>query len=440
MSGTRNGVVLDANDGDGADDRHPARVAGRRPVGLVRAARARRRLDPARAAPGRRVARTGGRVDQEYGIPHADGGVRLGLRPLRAAARRHDHLAPTRRSPRPRPRPASAARITTLVDDSPDLVWMFDSHGLIEYASPSVFGARSGCARTRSSAACGARSRTREDVPVLRAAIADAGPDEPRTGMLEVRLRTRDGSWRWVEGQAHAALPRRHGDRGRDHRPRRHPHARRRGHGPPALRAAQGARRRRAGRHPAWSTRHSRIAVINEQACSLLDLAMRPDELVGQRAGRRSCRACAGCSPSPKPAIAQLREIADARRDRALRALRVRRRAPRSASTTSRSARTGRGRLWTFRDITQFKLAEEEQREFLATMSHEIKTPLSGIAGAAELLCGAGLAERERELAEVISDAAQSLGGLRARRARRLAAPRPAAPRTRPPTTTRGAC
>ena len=45
------------------------------------------------------------------------------------------------------------------------------------------------------------------------------------------------------------------------------------------------------------------------------------------------------------------------------------------------------GRLWLFRDITRFKLVEEEQREFLATMSHEIKTPLSGIAGAAELLC-----------------------------------------------------
>ena len=45
-------------------------------------------------------------------------------------------------------------------------------------------------------------------------------------------------------------------------------------------------------------------------------------------------------------------------------------------------------------------------------MSHEIKTPLSGIAGAAELLIDAGLPTRERELAEVISDAAQSLTGL----------------------------
>ena len=53
-------------------------------------------------------------------------------------------------------------------------------------------------------------------------------------------------------------------------------------------------------------------------------------------------------------------------------------------------------------------------------MSHEIKTPLSGIAGAAELLCERrAAATRERELAEVIADAAQALGGLRARRARR---------------------
>ena len=70
------------------------------------------------------------------------------------------------------------------------------------------------------------------------------------------------------------------------------------------------------------------------------------------------------------------------------------------------------GRLWGFRDITQFKLQDEEQAEFLATMSHEIKTPLSGIAGAAELLINAKLPERERELAEVIADAAQALGGL----------------------------
>jgi CheY-like chemotaxis protein/two-component sensor histidine kinase len=70
------------------------------------------------------------------------------------------------------------------------------------------------------------------------------------------------------------------------------------------------------------------------------------------------------------------------------------------------------GRLWGFRDITQFKLQDEEQAEFLATMSHEIKTPLSGIAGAAELLINAELPERERELAEVIADAAQALGGL----------------------------
>ena len=55
---------------------------------------------------------------------------------------------------------------------------------------------------------------------------------------------------------------------------------------------------------------------------------------------------------------------------------------------------------------------EEEQRGFLATMSHEIKTPLSGIAGAAELLRDSSLSPRERELAEVIGDAAQSLSGL----------------------------
>ena len=151
-----------------------------------------------------------------------------------------------------------------------------------------------------------------------------------------------------------------------------------------------------------------RIAVINEQACSLLE---RP------RSAPRSssARAIAALLPSfnrlladPEAGLARLQEIVKAgeivRFDQ---------------FDCADGRRIGfdhvpleAGRLWGFRDITQFKLQDEEQAEFLATMSHEIKTPLSGIAGAAELLISAGLPERERELAEVIADAAQALGGL----------------------------
>ena len=113
-----------------------------------------------------------------------------------------------------------------------------------------------------------------------------------------------------------------------------------------------------------------------------------PSELIGQDP-ELIVRAMRRLLVDPERAIAQLREIADAQRARPLHPLRVRRRPPRRLRLSSRCA--DGGRLWTFRDATHFKLVEEEQRGFLATMSHEIKTPLSGIAGAAELLIDAEL-------------------------------------------------
>ena len=124
-----------------------------------------------------------------------------------------------------------------------------------------------------------------------------------------------------------------------------------------------------------------RIAVVNEQACSLLEVPQRPEDLVG--------KAIAALASSfnrlladPEAGLARLQEIVAAgeivRFDQ---------------FDCADGRRIGfdhvpleAGRLWGFRDITQFKLQDEEQAEFLATMSHEIKTPLSGIAGAAELL------------------------------------------------------
>ena len=93
-----------------------------------------------------------------------------------------------------------------------------------------------------------ARDHAPDDVPVLRAALADAGPDEPRTRLLELRLRASDGTWRWVEGQATLRF---RGGRaiaveitGRDVTRTRAAEER----GPAAVVAARGARRRRAGR------------------------------------------------------------------------------------------------------------------------------------------------------------------------------------------------
>ena len=240
-----------------------------------------------------------------------------------------------------------------------------------------------------------------DDVPMLRSALADAGPDEPRTPMLELRLRASDGTWRWVEGQA--TLRFRGGVAiaveitGRD---------------VTRTRAAEEQGRRLSSQLEALVAgapdgivmidSDDRIAIINQQACSLLELGDEPADISALLTGLRALLA------DPEAAIARLQEIA-AQRD-PVRFLFLECRDGRRMSCDYVPLEAGR--LWLFRDITRFKLMEEEQRAFLATMSHEIKTPLSGIAGAAELLRDAELGSRERELAEVIGDAAHSLSGL----------------------------
>ncbi len=75
------------------------------------------------------------------------------------------------------------------------------------------------------------------------------------------------------------------------------------------------------------------------------------------------------------------------------------------------------------RDITQRKGIEEElarardaalqsaraKSEFLANMSHEVRTPLNGILGTAGLLLGTPLAPEQREYAEMIRSAGETL-------------------------------
>jgi two-component system sensor histidine kinase RpfC len=53
--------------------------------------------------------------------------------------------------------------------------------------------------------------------------------------------------------------------------------------------------------------------------------------------------------------------------------------------------------------------ANEAKSRFLATMSHEFRSPLNGIIGMSELLQGTRLAPEQREFAEVIHTSAQSL-------------------------------
>ncbi len=363
---------------------------------------------PREQYPAARVARTGGRVEQELGLPHADGRtVWMSVRsaPLEDGAIASVLTPITAAEAKAR----ESARIATLVDDSPDLVWMFDSHGLIEYASPS-FSTSLGLRQDELIGRLWRAITHPDDVPRLRAALADAGPDEPRSKILELRLRAADGSWRWVEGQA--TLRFRAGAAiavevtGRD---------------VTRTRAAEDEGRRLSGQLEAvvagapdgilMVDEHDRIAVANEQACELLELGCRPEELTGKEpsalfGGLRRLLA------DPEAGIARLQEIATTGDEARFNFLECEDGRRISFDHVPLGDHGAAGRLWMFRDVTRFKLLEAEQREFLATMSHEIKTPLSGIAGAAELLLDAALAEREHELAQVIGDAAQALGGL----------------------------
>src|SRR4051794_2901020 len=360
---------------------------------------------PPEQYPVARVERTSGRIEQEYGIPTFDGGANwFSVR----SAPTGDGTITSVFTPisEAEAKARAAARVTTIVDDSPDLVWMFDSNGLIEYASPSVSLALG----LRQDELIGRLWRAithMEDVPRLRAAMAAAGPENPRTEMLELRLRTRDGGWRWVEGQGTLRFNRGKAVAveftGRD---------------VTRTRAAEDMGRKLSSQLEALVAgapdgiimidEANLIAVVNEQACSLLELAMSADELAGQEPNviLHSLRRLVA---EPEAAVARLTEIAA--RNEPERFVFFECNDGRRVSFDYQPLADG-GRLWTFRDVTHFKLMEDEQRGFLATMSHEIKTPLSGIAGAAELLRDASLPPRERELAEVISDAAQSLTGL----------------------------
>jgi len=359
---------------------------------------------PREQAPSARVARTNARVDQEFGIPHADGG-HIWVASRSAPLPDGTIVSALTQITEAEAKARQTARVATLVDDSPDLVWMFDEAGLIEYASPS-FSAALGLRQDEVIGRLWRAITHPLDVPVLRDALRKAGPEEPRTGLLEIRLRAGDGRWVWVEGQA---TLRYRGNSaisvevtGRD---------------VTRTRAAEAEGRRLSSRLEALVAgapygilmvdEHDRIAVINEQACSLLELQLSPDELVGTP--------FAALTPGfqrlladPDTALPRLQEIAAAKKTVRF-----------DHVDCSDGRRLGfdhvpleQGRLWSFRDITPLKLHEEEQAQFLATMSHEIKTPLSGIAGAAELLCNADLPDSERELAEVIADAAQALSGL----------------------------
>ena len=70
--------------------------------------------------------------------------------------------------------------------------------------------------------------------------------------------------------------------------------------------------------------------------------------------------------------------------------------------------------LLALRDVTEAKRVEATRKDFVANASHELRTPVSAIAGAAETLLGGALADpgRTREFVEIIHRQAERLRSL----------------------------
>jgi signal transduction histidine kinase/CheY-like chemotaxis protein len=88
-----------------------------------------------------------------------------------------------------------------------------------------------------------------------------------------------------------------------------------------------------------------------------------------------------------------------------------------------RSPLPGGGFVGSYHDITERKLAERAstaareqaeaanrlKSEFLATMSHEVRTPMNGVLGMIDLLLDSPLADEQRRYAQTVRDSAESL-------------------------------
>jgi signal transduction histidine kinase/FixJ family two-component response regulator len=79
------------------------------------------------------------------------------------------------------------------------------------------------------------------------------------------------------------------------------------------------------------------------------------------------------------------------------------RRADRMVAVTAAALTRGAGHVWTIRDVTERTRLETTQREFVATASHELRSPLTSIKGFVELLdASSGLTARQREWLEIV--------------------------------------
>jgi two-component system sensor histidine kinase RpfC len=82
------------------------------------------------------------------------------------------------------------------------------------------------------------------------------------------------------------------------------------------------------------------------------------------------------------------------------------------AQAVAERERVERARAEAERARAEAEAASEAKSEFLATMSHEMRTPLNGVVGAAELLAAKALPQKERQLVEWLLTSSRQLRSL----------------------------
>ncbi len=82
------------------------------------------------------------------------------------------------------------------------------------------------------------------------------------------------------------------------------------------------------------------------------------------------------------------------------------------AQAEAERERVERARAEAERARAEAEAASEAKSEFLATMSHEMRTPLNGVVGAAEMLAGKDLPHKERQLVDWLLTSSRQLRSL----------------------------
>ncbi|MEA2268300.1 MAG: hypothetical protein QOC64_910 [Solirubrobacteraceae bacterium] len=165
------------------------------------------------------------------------------------------------------------------------------------------------------------------------------------------------------------------------------------------------------------------VAMVNRAVCDIFGTPAGPDALLGRDA-TAGLRAASRALAEPAGFLARIDEIVAAGRPAfGEEILFADGRVCLRDYVPIRDADGQLGHVWVFRDVTAERQARSELRavrdeavaatraksDFVATMSHEVRTPLNAIVGAVELLADTELSGEQEELAGMVREAGAGL-------------------------------